>query len=50
MPSIWSTTTDIPERPPLPGDTSIDTAVIEGGLAGILTAYFLQQKGIPFLF
>lgn len=49
MPSIWSTTTDIPERPPLPGDTSIDPAVIGGGLAGILTAYFLQQKGVSVL-
>lgn len=47
MSSIWSQTTDIPPREPLPGDFTVDTAVIGGGLSGILTAYFLQQKGIP---
>lgn len=47
MGSIWRTDTSFPERPSLEGELEIDTAVIGGGLAGILTAYFLQQKGIP---
>lgn len=47
MSSIWSQTTDIAPRESLPGDFTVDTAVIGGGLFGILTAYFLQQKGVP---
>ncbi len=33
-------------RPPLQGDLSIEVAVIGAGLAGVLTAYLLQQRGI----
>lgn len=43
--SIWQQTTDIPMRPELPGKLSTDIAVIGGGLAGILTAHFLEQSG-----
>lgn len=43
--SIWSRTTETEERTPLPGDREVDVAVIGGGMAGLLTAYLLQQKG-----
>lgn len=43
--SIWQQTTNIPMRPELPGKISTDIAVIGGGLAGILTAHFLEQSG-----
>ncbi len=33
-------------RRPLPGNLSVDTAVIGGGMAGILIAYYLQQRGV----
>lgn len=44
MKSIWSDS-GIARRNPLPGDCSTETAVIGGGMAGILTAYYLQKKG-----
>lgn len=44
MNSIWSDT-GIPKRNPLPGSCKTEIAVIGGGLAGILTAYYLQQMG-----
>lgn len=46
MDSIWTMTVDFPERESLTGKIKVDTAVIGGGLAGILTAYLLQKKGI----
>lgn len=47
MQSIWSKEVEFPRREPLAGDMEINTAVIGGGLAGILTAWHLQQKGVP---
>lgn len=46
MESIWTTTIDIKERKPLPGDITTGAAVIGGGMAGILIAWHLQQRGI----
>lgn len=46
MESIWSKTTELHPRKPLPGSMQTETAVIGGGLAGLLTAYFLQQRGV----
>lgn len=45
--SIWSREIKFAKRESLQGDTEIDTAVIGGGLAGILIAYYLQQRGVP---
>lgn len=46
MESIWTEDTEIRRREPLPGDLDVPAAVIGAGLAGILTAYFLQKAGI----
>lgn len=47
MDSIWTAETQIEKRDPLPGDTGTAAVVIGAGLAGILTAYYLGQEGIP---
>lgn len=44
MNSIWSDA-GIARRNPLPGNMETEVAVIGGGMAGILTAYYLQKKG-----
>lgn len=46
MESIWSKTTNFPQYPTLQGDVTVEAAVIGGGLAGILTAFFLQQRNV----
>lgn len=46
MESLWSKQTQIEPHKPLYGDKKVQAAVIGGGLAGILTAYFLRQKGV----
>ena len=43
--SYWKETVSIPRRNPLAGDMSIDTVIIGGGMAGILTAFLLRKKG-----
>lgn len=45
MKSIWTETTTMPRRNPLPGNCRTDTAVIGGGLAGVLTAHYLKEQG-----
>lgn len=51
--SIWKLTEDeassganAPIRPALQKNLRADAAVIGGGMAGVLTAYFLQEKGL----
>ncbi|MDO5409254.1 MAG: FAD-dependent oxidoreductase [Lachnospiraceae bacterium] len=46
MESIWHKTAEFPEREAFAGSCFVDAAVIGGGLAGILTAYFLKQRGL----
>ncbi len=43
--TLWNETVQIPARSPLPGDLTADLAVIGGGMAGILTAFYLSQRG-----
>ncbi len=43
--SVWQQSIYALARPILPGNMTVDVAVIGGGLTGILTAYFLQQSG-----
>lgn len=46
MESLWSKTASLPPRDPLPGNITADAAVIGGGMAGVLIAYQLKQRGI----
>ena len=46
MKSLWQATASLPSFPQLHGDVKTDVLVIGGGMAGLLTAYFLQQKGV----
>ena len=45
MQSIWKESCNIPPRPALKEDIQADTVVIGAGMAGLLTAYLLQQAG-----
>lgn len=46
MESIWTKQTCLREREQLREDISVETAVLGGGMSGILTAYFLRKKGV----
>ena len=48
MKSLWQETA-LPQFPALKGDMKTDVLIIGGGIAGILTAYFLQQNGVPYI-
>lgn len=45
MSSLWTSGVDMPKREALKGNAEVDTAVIGAGMAGLLTAWFLQQEG-----
>ena len=45
MESIWSKTCDLAPRAPLSGDLETEIAVIGGGMAGVLIAYYLKKAG-----
>lgn len=45
MKSIWESDLEIRERSTLPQNMSVQTVIIGGGMAGILTAYFLKKQG-----
>ncbi|GAA2581373.1 FAD-dependent oxidoreductase [Winogradskya consettensis] len=40
-PSFWLSGLAVDKRPPLPGDTSADVAIVGGGYTGLWTAYYL---------
>lgn len=44
--SVWQNDASLPEFPILSGERSTDVLVIGGGLAGLLTAWELRQKGV----
>lgn len=46
MTSLWEDTCTIPKRKNLPENLSTEVVVIGAGMAGVLTAYFLAQKGV----
>lgn len=48
MKSIWQETA-LPQFPELNGDTKTDVLIIGGGIAGVLTAYFLHQNGVKYM-
>lgn len=45
-PSLWQSTLSLPDFPSLEGDLRTDVLIIGGGLAGLLTAYFLRRAGV----
>lgn len=46
MESLWSKSVEMPEFSRLDEDLEVDAAVIGGGMAGLLTAYKLREKGV----
>ncbi len=46
MKSLWSESVSLKKYNALKGDISINTVVIGGGIAGLLTAYKLKERGI----
>ena len=44
--SVWQNSMNSPEFPTLKGDIKTDVLIIGGGITGILTAFFLNQRGI----
>ena len=48
MKSVWQET-PLPQFPELNGDKKTDVLIVGGGIAGILTAYFLQKNGVPYI-
>ena len=49
MNSIWAETEKLPEFPILEGSAKTDVLIIGGGIAGILCAYFLKEKGMDYM-
>lgn len=49
MASPWHETVTLPSFPYLEKDTKTGVLIIGGGIAGILTAYFLKEKNIPYI-
>ena len=49
MESVWQANTKLPEFPKLDKDVKTDVLIIGGGIAGILTAYFLQQNKVNYI-
>ena len=45
MKSLWSQTTEMPSQKSLEADLRVQNVVIGAGIAGILIAYLLQEKG-----
>ncbi len=46
MESIWKHNLEMPQKKALPKSMQVNTLIIGAGMAGVLTAYFLQKKGI----
>lgn len=49
MKSLWYEHIDRLDFPTLKNDIETEVLIIGGGIAGILTAYFLQEKGVPYV-
>ncbi len=45
---LWEHTAELPIFPPLRGEQQVDVLIIGGGMAGVLTAYFLHQAGVKY--
>ncbi|MBQ8502672.1 MAG: FAD-dependent oxidoreductase [Clostridia bacterium] len=49
MNSLWYENARLPRFPTFRTDSRTDVLIIGGGITGILTAYFLHMKGIPYI-
>ena len=49
MNSIWTKDVRLPSFPTLAGDLNTEVLIIGGGIAGILCAHFLQEKGVDYV-
>lgn len=49
MESVWNVNTKLPEFPEPEKDIKTHILIIGGGIAGILTAYFLHQNGVKYI-
>lgn len=49
MDSIWTETASLPHFKSLEGSAKTDVLIIGGGIAGVLCAYFLQERGVDYL-
>lgn len=49
MRSLWNENVSRPNFPALKGDIKTDVLIIGGGIAGILAAYFLREKGAQYV-
>lgn len=47
--SIWKMTEKLPRFVPLSENVKTDVLIIGGGIAGILCAYFLQERGVDYM-
>ncbi len=47
--SLWQDTCTLPKFPNINEDKQTDVLIIGGGMAGILTAYFLHQKNVDYI-
>ena len=46
---LWEENVEIKSFPKLSGDINTEVLIIGGGLAGVLCAYLLQQKGVDYI-
>lgn len=49
MDSVWRKTAEMPHFEKLEGEVKTDVLIIGGGIAGILCAYFMKERGIDYL-
>lgn len=49
MRSVWADEASLPRFPALTENAETDVLIIGGGLAGILTAYFLEKRGVKYI-
>lgn len=47
--SVWHENTELPKFAALKENIKTDVLIVGGGICGILTAYFLHQKGVPYV-
>lgn len=49
MESLWRKDVEMPSFPTLEGEVKTDVLIIGGGIAGLLTAYFLHGRGVRYI-